>query len=161
MHATNNRYVNDAALAQAVAQQWQRVGLKVTVETMPATTFFSRRTRRDFSVYMGGWATAAPETLGFYRSWLSTRDETRGIGMSNTGNWSDAAFDTPVRAAMATMDDEARAALLRAGTARVLDQMPAIPLHFENAVWAMRAGLNYPGRAGEITLATEITEAAR
>ena len=158
LHATNNRYVNDGAIAQAIVQQWQRVGVKAAVDTMPAVTFFSRRSRRELSVYMGGWATPAPETLGFFRSWLTTTDEARGVGSSNYGGWSDPEFDAPVAAAMATMDDVARSRLLQKASARALDQMPAIPLYFENAVWATRAGLSYPGRTGEITIAQEITE---
>ena len=61
-------------------------------------------------------------------------------------------------AALATMDETARYRLLEKASARALDQMPAIPLYFENAVWATRAGLSYPGRTGEITIAQEITE---
>ncbi len=158
LHATNNRYVNDGPLSQAIAQQWQRVGVKVTVDTLPAVSFFPRRGKHEFSVAMGGWATGAAETLGFFRSWLSTENAAVGLGTSNYGGWSDPAFDRDVRAAMVTMDEAARAAQLRQASARALEQMPVIPLHFESAVWASRAGLHYAGRADQTTRPDEVTE---
>ena len=156
-HATNNRYVNDGRLAQAIVQQWQRVGVRAELEAMPAVSFFARRGKRDFSVAMGGWGTEADETLNFFRTWLITTDAPRGLGTSNYGGWSDPAFDRSVGDAMAEMNPEPRAALLRAAGERALDQMPVIPLHFESAVWAMRAGLRYTGRVDQTTLATEVS----
>ncbi|MGI4955255.1 MAG: ABC transporter substrate-binding protein [Janthinobacterium lividum] len=156
IHGTNNRYVNDGGLLQAVAQQWQRVGVKAEVEAMPAVSFFSRRGKREFSVQLGGWQTALPETLGFFRYWLITQDMAQGLGTSNYGGWSDAAFDKDVRAALATMDDAARAGLLRAASARAVAQLPVIPLHFESALWASRAGLRYPGRGDAVTRAADV-----
>jgi peptide/nickel transport system substrate-binding protein len=158
LDATNNRYVNDGPLAQAIAQQWQRIGVRVTVDTLPAVSFFPRRGKHEFSVAMGGWATGAAETLGFFRAWLSTEDAALGLGTSNYGGWSDPAFDREVRTAMVTMDEDARAGLLRQASARALEQMPVIPLHFESAVWAARAGLHYAGRSDQTTRPDEVTE---
>lgn len=158
LHATNNRYVNDGPLAQAIVQQWQRIGVKAQLDTLPGVSFFPRRGKKDFSVAMGGWATPVGETMGFFRTWLMTTDAAQGYGTSNYGGWSDAAFDAAVRPALVTMDDAARAALLRQASARALDQMPVIPLHFESAVWASRVGLRYAGRADQTTRAADIAE---
>ena len=161
LHATNNRYVNDGPLAQAVVQQWQRVGVKAALDTLPGVSFFPRRGRREFSVAMGGWATSVPETLGFFRTWLTTEDQALGLGTSNYGGWSDPAFDGPLRAALRAMDDGRRAALLQEASAVALEQMPVIPLHFESALWASRAGVGYAGRGDQVTRAADVTEAAR
>ena len=156
LHATNNRYVNDGPLAQAVVQQWQRIGVRAELEAMPAVAFFPRRGRREFSAALGGWATPAPETLGFFTTWLVTTDQGEGRGTSNYGGWSDPAFDRAVREAAVTMDDARRAALLREASGRALAEVPVIPLHFENAVWASRRGVSYPGRSDQTTRAAEV-----
>jgi peptide/nickel transport system substrate-binding protein len=155
-HATNNRYINDARLAQALAQFWQRVGVKVELDTMPSATFFTRRARKEFSVAMGGWSADAAETLLFLQLWLSTPDPSRGIGSSNYGGWSNPEFDGLVRQALSTMDPAARVGVLQAAGRIALDQMPVVPLHFESAVWATRKGLRYPGRVDQTTLAAEV-----
>lgn len=158
-HATNNRYINDARLAQVLAQFWQRVGVKVELDAMPSSVFFGRRGKREFSVSMGGWSADAAETLMFFRSWLMTLDRERGLGTSNYGGWSEPRFDAPAQKAMATMDDAARAALLREAGKVALEQMPVIPVHFENAVWAFRKGLSYAGRVDQTTFAAEVRPA--
>lgn len=156
-HATNNRYINDSRLAQAMVQMWQRVGVKVELDAMPSAAFFGRRGKREFSMAMGGWGTEAGETLNFFRTWLGTTDPARGVGGSNYGGWSDAAFDRELNAALVQMDPPARSTLLQAAGRRALEQMPVIPVHFESATWGLRAGLSYPGRVNQTTLATEIS----
>ncbi|MBV8913004.1 MAG: ABC transporter substrate-binding protein, partial [Acetobacteraceae bacterium] len=153
----NNRYVNDAQIAQAVAQQWQRIGVKTEVELMPAAVYFGRRGKRDFSASLGGWAPASAETLEFFRTWLITTDADAGLGTSNYGGWSDAQFDAVVNAARVEMDDAKRAALLQQAGRRALEQMPVIPVHFESAAWASKADIHYRGRSDQTTLATEVT----
>ena len=156
LHATNNRYINDGQLSQAIVQQWQRIGVKAELESVPAAIFFGRRAKREFSAAMGGWATDTDETLNFFRTWLISTDRAAGVGTSNYGGWSDAQFDRTVRAALVEMDQNRRAGLLRQAGQRALDQMPVIPVHFERAAWAFRKELSYPGRVDQTVLATEV-----
>jgi peptide/nickel transport system substrate-binding protein len=156
-HATNNRYVNDARLAQAIAQYWQRVGVRVELETVPSAAFFTRRARKEFSVAMGGWSADAAETLLFLQLWLASPDPSRGFGSSNYGGWSDPDFDRAVREAASTMDPAARASLLQQAGRMALERMPVAPVHFESATWASRRGFRYPGRVDQTTLAAEVT----
>jgi peptide/nickel transport system substrate-binding protein len=158
-HATNNRYINDARLAQVLAQFWQRVGVNVTLDAMPSSVYFGRRGKREFSVAMGGWGSDAAETLMFFRTWLMSTDRATGDGTSNYGGWSDPEFDALASRAKATMDDTARITLLQQAGRVALDQMPVIPIQFESAVWAFRKGLSYPGRVDQTTMATEVTAA--
>jgi peptide/nickel transport system substrate-binding protein len=153
----NNRYVNDAQIVQAIAQQWQRIGVKTEVELMPSAIYFGRRGKRDFSVSLGGWAPAAAETLEFFRTWLVTTDTQAGQGTSNYGGWSDPQFDAAVKAAAAEMDETKRAALLQQAGRRALEEMPVIPIHFESAAWGSKAGITYAGRVDQTTLAAEVT----
>jgi peptide/nickel transport system substrate-binding protein len=158
-HATNNRYINDARLAQVLAQFWQRIGVKVELDAMPSSVYFGRRGKREFSVAMGGWGSDAAETLLFFNTWLMSTDRERGLGTSNYGGWSNARFDELAGRAKATMDDAARIKLLQEAGKVALEEMPVIPVQFESAVWAFRKSLAYPGRVDQTTMATEITAA--
>jgi peptide/nickel transport system substrate-binding protein len=158
-HATNNRYINDARLAQVLAQFWQRIGVTVQLDAMPSSVFFGRRGKKEFSVAMGGWGSDAAETLMFFRTWLMSTNREKGDGTSNYGGWSDPDFDALANRAKVTMDDAARIELLRQASRVALEQMPVIPVQFESAVWAFRKGLSYPGRVDQTTMATEVTAA--
>ncbi|WP_245259116.1 ABC transporter substrate-binding protein [Salinarimonas rosea] len=156
-HATNDRYINDAQVAQAVAQFLTRIGIDTELDAMTRSIFFSRRSGREFSLSMGGWGSDTGEASSFLRQWVPTTDDVAGLGGSNYGGWSDPEFDVVLREAIATMDDAEREALLQQAGARVLEQMPYIPLHYESTIWAFRSDLDYQGRADQYTLATAIT----
>ncbi|NKC30798.1 ABC transporter substrate-binding protein [Falsiroseomonas selenitidurans] len=156
LHATNNRYVNDARVIQAIAQYLNRIGVRAEVDAMPSNVYFGRRARREFSVPMGGWAANAEETLLFFRTWMTSTDRARGLGGSNYAGWSNAAFDAAAVTAVTTMDDAERGRLLREASRIGLEQGPVVPIHFESAVWAFRRGLAYAGRMDQRTLAQEV-----
>lgn len=156
LHATNNRYVNDARIAQALAQYFSRIGVRTEVDAMPSNVYFTRRARREFSVPMGGWASSAEETLLFFRTWMATLDRERGIGTSNYAAWSNPAFDRAAVTALTTMEDAARERLLQEAARVALEQMPILPIHFESAAWAFRRGLQFAGRMDQTTLAQEV-----
>ena len=44
IHGPNNRYINDAKIAEAIGQMLTRVGIQTEVETMPRSVYFGRAT---------------------------------------------------------------------------------------------------------------------
>src|SRR5205807_6787791 len=61
IHSPNNRYVNDAKIAQAVAQMLTRAGVDTKVVTMPSSTYFTQATDLKFSLMLLGWGTGTGE----------------------------------------------------------------------------------------------------
>ena len=61
IHAPNNRYVNDAKIAQAVAQMLSRIGIDTKVVAMPSATYFTQATDLKFSFMLLGWSTGTGE----------------------------------------------------------------------------------------------------
>ena len=54
LNCPNDRYVNDAAICQAVAANLARVGVKINLEAETKGTYFPKILRRDTSFYMIG-----------------------------------------------------------------------------------------------------------
>jgi len=52
-HASNDRYPNDAKIAQAIGQFFSRIGIKTDVVTLPGSVYFSRASALEFSLIMG------------------------------------------------------------------------------------------------------------
>ncbi len=159
LSSTNDRYINDAQITQAVAQYLTRVGIKTNVDTMTRSVYFPRRAKLDFSVSMGGWGQETGEASNFIQYWVTTRNPEMGLGTSNYGGYSNAELDKVFKEAIATVDDKRRAELLNETIRIAMDQLPSIPMHWESSVWAFRKGLNYEGRADQKTLATSTTSA--
>ncbi|OZI47430.1 transporter [Bordetella genomosp. 5] len=156
---TNDRYINDGQVAQAVAQYLSRVGIKANVDAMTASIYFPKRAKREFSFSMGGWPSEVGEASGLFQLWVASLDSPKGLGTSNYGGFSNADFDKVYQQAIVTVDPAKREKLLQQATQIALDNVPLIPLHFESTIWAFKKGLVYEGRRDQYTLAMSVKPA--
>lgn len=147
LHSTNDRYVNDAKLAQAVAQMLSRVGVDMTVETMPVSVYYGKARKHEFTMAQIGWSTASGESSAILAPALL--EGTR----NNYGRWVHADFNTNMSGALATVDLGEYEARLKRAQHIVAEEVPIIPTHFQVAVWASRKGIEYEARADESSLA--------
>ncbi len=155
----NDRYINDAQVAQAVAQMWARIGIDADVDASTASTFFSRRNAFEFSAYMAGWGSGTGEMSSPLKALLATRDPDRGFGGTNRGQYSNPAMDDLLTEALRTVDDDARQELLRSASRMAMADFAIIPLHYEVTPWAMRATIDYAPRADQYTLPYDVRPA--
>ncbi len=161
IHGPNDRYINDAKIAEAIAQMLTRVGIKTAVETMPKSVYFKRASRGaegepEFSFILVGWGAGTGEASSPLKSLLHTYDKERGFGASNRGRYSNQEVDKLVERALATIDDGKRAALLAQATDIAVEDGGIIPLHYQVNTWAGRKGIVYSARTDETTLYTGI-----
>ncbi|MEM9427897.1 MAG: ABC transporter substrate-binding protein [Pseudomonadota bacterium] len=164
IHGPNDRYINDAAIAEAVGQMLARIGIDTSVETMPRSVYFSRASRGgedgqpEFSFILVGWGAGSGEASSPLKSLIHTFDADRGFGSSNRGRHSDAEVDALIEEALATVDDAGRQALLAEATERAIANVAIIPTHFQVNTWATKEGLSYVARTDEYTLATGVVQ---
>ena len=116
IHAPNNRYVNDAKVAQAVAQMLSRVGIDTKVVAMPSATYFTQATDLKFSFMLLGWSTGTGEASSSLKALLMTFNRDKGYGTANRGRYSNGKVDALTEDALATVDDAKREALLQRAT---------------------------------------------
>jgi len=153
IHAPNNRYVNDAKIAQAVAQMLTRVGIATKVEAMPSATFFPQATDLKFSLMLVGWSSGTGEASSPLKALVATYNRDKGFGTANRGRYSNPRVDALLEQALATVDDPKREALLQRATEIAIDDTGIVPLHFQVNLWATRNGITYAPRTDENTLA--------
>jgi len=153
LHAPNDRYVNDAKIAQAIAQMWTRAGIPTKVTAMPSATYFPQATDLKFSTMLLGWSTGTGEASSSLKALLMTYNKDKGFGGTNRGRYSNAKVDAFTEDAMQTVDDVKRAAYLQRATEIVVNDTGVIPLHFQVNTWASRNGIGYAPRVDEMTFA--------
>lgn len=158
IHGPNDRYINDAKIAQAIGQMLTRIGIKTKVETMPKSVYFRRASRGgpektpEFSFILVGWGSGTGEASSPLKSLLHTYDKARGFGASNRGRYSNPEVDKLVEDALATVDDAKREKLLQKATEVGIGDLGIIPLHYQVNTWATRKGLAYTPRTDEATV---------
>jgi peptide/nickel transport system substrate-binding protein len=159
IHSPNDRYPNDAKIAEAVGQMLSRNGIDTQVVTMTQGVFFRDASTGSpdkgpkFSFILVGWGSGTGEASSPLKSLLATFDRDKGMGASNRGRYSNPTVDKLINDALATVDDPKRAALLAQATEIAIEDVGIIPLHYQVNTWAMRRGFTYKPRTDEYTLA--------
>ena len=101
------------------------------------------------------WGSTSGEAGSVLLNVVHTFDGKRR-GASNDTRYSNPALDERIDRALATVDDAAREAQLRALVKDVMADQVIIPLFIYQNAWAMRRPLTYVPRTDELTLAIDV-----
>jgi peptide/nickel transport system substrate-binding protein len=144
-HATGDRYPNDSAVAQVIAQMWTRIGLKAEVEALPGAVFFTRASKQEFSAFAAQYG--AEDSMNSLRALVATADPAKGYGTANRTRYSNTVVDNLLTEALTTMDDELRQQKLERAINFALADQPLIPVFHPTLDFAARKGLTITPRA--------------
>ncbi len=156
----NDRFPNDSKICEAVAQQFSRIGLKITVASYPSAVFFSRRAKREFGLTMAGWGSLTGEASYFFGAVIHTADKEKNLGSINVTGISDPEIDPLIQRARGMLDDVGRRALQEQISEMVVQRNWVIPTLAFGTVSAGRADrVTYTTRQDEEIQAIEIKPA--
>ena len=156
LHATNDRYLNDAKVAATVAQMLTRIGIKTELQAIPKAVFFGAAARLQYSFMMIGSAPATNEASDNMTYLLATNNPKTGMGAGNRGRFSNADYDRLLDQALRTIDDTKREKLLQEATEiGIGQQLGIIPLYYQVNVWATRKNIAFVPRVDELTHAAD------
>jgi peptide/nickel transport system substrate-binding protein len=138
MMAPNNRYIEDARVAEAVAAMLAKINIKVDLQTMPKAQYWQRFDERAGDIMMIGWQSDTQDSANFYEFLVMTPDKTSGYGQYNAGNYSNPEVDRLTLETQTMTDPKARAAVLQQIERILYDDAALIPLHWQHLSWAAR-----------------------
>ncbi len=158
LDTTNNRYVNDGAIAQALAGMLSRIGITLNLNLMPRSNFFGYiRVPSDKSSFiMSGWDTPSGDAGNMYSVLMYSRNKKQGYGQANRGAYSNAAFDEWIDKADATADMAKRNEFLQEATKIAVKDIPMIPIHYEQDIYAAKNGVTVVPRMDKFIWAYEM-----
>lgn len=153
MIAPNNRYVNDAKIAQAAAAMLSKIGIKVDLKTMPKAQFWPEFDKCAADMLMIGWHSDTEDSANLTEFLTMTRNEETGKGQYNCGHYSNPEVDKLIAEANVNTDPSSRAQQLQKVEAILYKDAAFVPLHWENLAWAAKSnvhiapivnGMNFP-----------------
>jgi peptide/nickel transport system substrate-binding protein len=158
LDATNNRYVNDGAVAQALASMLAKIGVTLNLNLMPKAQFFTyvRVPSEKSSIVMSGWDTPSGDAGGMYNVMMYTRDVKKGYGQANRGSYANPKFVEIIDKADATARIEERHKYLQEATRIVVHDIPLIPIHYEQDLYAARKKVDLKPRMDKFIWAYEM-----
>ncbi|HEY2979255.1 MAG TPA: ABC transporter substrate-binding protein, partial [Burkholderiaceae bacterium] len=136
MNCPNDRYVNDAAICQAVAANLARIGVKINLQTETKNTYFPKILRRDTSFYLLGWVPATVDSHDAMYSLIASPTD-KGQGQFNLGAYSNPKFDELTAKVQSEIDDKKRNELIREAFKVHQDDIGHIPLHQQALAWGL------------------------
>jgi len=74
------------------------------------------------------------------------------MGVTNRAHYSNPVFDRQLQAALATMDDKKREAMIQQAAETAMNDTALIPIHYEVSTWATAKGYRYVPRVDQYTL---------
>jgi peptide/nickel transport system substrate-binding protein len=158
LNTPNDRYINDARIAQAVGAMWTRIGVRTSVEAQTWATFVNRAARAEYSAHLIGWG-SNPDGSHPMRNIIGTVSSERGWGASNRGRYSNARLDQMLSESLVELDEGKRERMLIDIQRMAAEDVAVIPLHIQTNIWAMRRTLQHSARADELTRAQDIRPA--
>jgi peptide/nickel transport system substrate-binding protein len=141
MNCPNDRYVNDAAICQAIAANLARIGVKVNLMTETKVTYFPKILRRDTSFYLLGWTPSTTDAHDTLNAIMATPTGA-GQGQFNLGWYSNPKLDELTHQIQQETDPAKRNAEIREAFKIHQDDIGHIPLHQQALAWGMKKSVD-------------------
>ncbi|MBK5188110.1 MAG: peptide ABC transporter substrate-binding protein [Gemmatimonadaceae bacterium] len=125
----------------------KRVGARMDIERVDFPTMGSRMQAHDYDMTFEGMS-LDPTPSGIRQEWSISAAQ--GEGASNTGYYSDPAFDAVVDSAVSSMDSKVAIAQYRRAYATLIADAPAIWLYEGASVAGMRADVHPAPMRGDL-----------
>jgi len=137
----NDRYVQDAKIAEAVARYLAKVGIRVELDVKPKSVFFPEVTKGILDFYLIGWFDGTFDMGRTYFKLAHTRDEEKGMGVFNGAAFSDPDIDRLLESTADIVDPAQREKTLQAlNKMAMVDKIVWIPLHYQEDLYAIQKG---------------------
>jgi peptide/nickel transport system substrate-binding protein len=141
MNCPNDRYVNDAAICQAVSANLARVGVKINLQAETKGTYFPKILRRDTSFYMLGWTSSTVDAHNVLYAITETPGE-GGRGQFNLGAYSNPKLDDLTEKISSETDQKKRNEMIHEAIKIHEDDIGHIPLHQQALNWGAKKNVD-------------------
>ena len=136
MNCPNDRYVNDARICQAVAQNLARIGVKINLAAETKGTYFPKILRRDTSFYMLGWTPTTYDAHNAMNALMACPDD-KGTGQFNLGAYCNPKLDELTKKIQSESDKGKRDAMIKEAFTIHMDDVGHLPLHQQSLAWGV------------------------
>ncbi|MGD8270571.1 MAG: ABC transporter substrate-binding protein, partial [Desulfobacterales bacterium] len=156
----NDRYVQDAKIAEAVARYLAKVGIRVKLDVKPKSVFFPEVTKGILDFYLIGWFDGTFDMGRTYFKLVHTRDEEKGFGVFNGAAFSNPEIDKLLQSSADMVDPAERQKTLQKLNMMAMEAIAWIPLHYQEDLYAIQVdkGIKFQPRPDRWMVYKEISK---
>ena len=141
MDCPNDRYVNDAAICQAVVGMLARIGVKIDLLAQPKAQYFAKVLKPggyQTSFYMLGWTPASLDSQNVMNDIMGCRDDPKSSrGEANLGGYCNKQFDALADKVLLETDTTKRDQMIKEAFEIAIKDYAYIPLHQQALAWGV------------------------
>src|SRR6202163_72944 len=156
MDCPNDRYVNDAAICQAVVGMLARIGVKVNLLAQPKAQYFAKVLKPggfQTSFYMLGWTPGTLDSHNVLYDIMGCRDDPKSSrGEANLGGYCNKQMDALADKVLIEPDMAKRDLLIKEAFEIAAKDYAYIPLHQQALAWGVSKKLKVVQRADNSVL---------
>ncbi len=146
-----------AELAAPLPEMLATIGVALEVEAVSDAEFFERLRRGEASLWLDRVACISGDAGELFADFLHSRDEKRRLGSANDSGLRDRGLDRAIEASAELEDDLDRRAALSALMARLMRELPVLPLVTAREVYVFDRRLAFAARFDGEIRASEVT----
>ncbi len=110
-------------IAEAIQQDWQRLGIDVRLRNLEWQTYLSTTRKMDYDVARAGWIGDYPDPNTFLDLFVTD-------GVQNETGWGNREFDQLIENATRESNPEKRMQILHRAEEIIMGELPVMPLYF-------------------------------
>lgn len=152
LDCTNDHYVNDEKICQAVAAMLAHINVKIDVLAQAKSKFFAKVNlpRDDTSMYLYGWAPATVDAYKSLNDLAVCRNAKTGAGQANLGGYCNPEVDKLASEIATETNQATRNELIKKAFTIVRDDYAYLPLHQQPISWGVRKGIKLAQRPDDV-----------
>lgn len=143
---TNDRYLNDESVCQAITGMLAQVGMNATLDAMPVQNYWPELRADNYDMFFLGWSPGTFDAEHPIRFLAATPDEEAKLGSWNFGGYSSARVDELLPLIQSEIDDTKRQAMLDEVTQILQEEMAYVPLYVQPLIWGAQANIELTQR---------------
>jgi peptide/nickel transport system substrate-binding protein len=151
MNCPNDRYVNDAAICQAVVGMLARIGVKVTLLAQPKAQYFAKVLKPggyQTSFFLLGWTPGTFDSHNVLYDIMGCRDDPKSSrGEANLGGYCNKKLDELADKVLVESDTDKRDVLIKEAYEIGAKDFGYIPLHQQALAWGVSKKVKLSQRA--------------
>src|SRR5262245_23145213 len=156
MDCPNDRYVNDAAICQAVVGMLARIGVKVNLLAQPKAQYFAKVLNTggyQTSFYLLGWTPGTSDAHNVLYEIMGCRDDPKSSrGQANLGGYCNKKLDELTAQILVEGDAAKRDRMIKQAFEMEAKDFAYIPLHQQALAWGVSKKVKLKQRADNAVL---------
>jgi peptide/nickel transport system substrate-binding protein len=141
---TNDRYLNDESVCQAIVGMLAQVGMEATLNAMPVSNYWPELREGNFDIFLLGWSPGTFDAEHPIRFLVHTAGER--LGTWNFGGYSSARIDALLPVMQSEIDPVARQAAMEEAAGIIQQDVVYVPLYVQPLLWGVRDGVEVTQR---------------